>query len=83
MSVELPQDPKRPAATVTYTPIAMGVREAALVLGVSPRTLEEMAADNTVPSFKMGRRRLFPRAALEAWVDTQVQAAAASEGGDA
>lgn len=85
MSVELPDDPKRPAAALLYAPVAMGMREAALVLGLSPRTLETMAAAGSVPSFRVGRRRLFPRLALEAWAEAQAEAAATltTEGGAA
>lgn len=47
--------------------ITIGVREAAQALCLSPRTVERMAQTAELPSFKVGRRRLFSVEALRAW----------------
>lgn len=55
--------------------------EAANILRVSvPLLYRMMNAGTAPPSFTVGKRRLFPRAALEAWLQTQVAAANASQG---
>ena len=73
-------DPKSPPPAVVLEPIVLGLPEAAAVLCICPNSLGELAKAGAVPSFKLGRRRLFNRAALQRWADAQ-QAAALAEGG--
>ena len=65
--------------TPTIEPIAVDVRGAAQALAVSPRTIEAMAARGDLPSFRVGRRRLFEVEALKQW--TARQTAEAAKGG--
>ncbi|MCH8270017.1 MAG: helix-turn-helix domain-containing protein [Planctomycetes bacterium] len=46
----------------------MSIREAAEFLGISERLLWTLADDREVPSLRIGRRRLFRRAALIRWI---------------
>lgn len=46
-------------------------REAAELLGISPRTLARRSADGTIPSFLIGRRRVYSRVRLAEWVARQ------------
>jgi excisionase family DNA binding protein len=49
--------------------LAVGITEAARRLGLSPRTVATLIAQRELPSRKVGRRRIIPVAALEAFVD--------------
>lgn len=51
--------------------IAVGISEAARRLGVSARTLANLIAQNDIPSCKVGRRRIIPVTALEAFVNRE------------
>lgn len=53
--------------------IAVGIAEAARRLGVSSRTLATLISQNDLPSCKIGRRRIIPLAALEAFVNRDNQ----------
>lgn len=53
----------------TEKEIAVGIAEAARRLGVSTRTLAMLVAQNEIPSRKVGRRRIIPVTALEAFVN--------------
>lgn len=53
----------------TEKEIAVGISEAARRLGVSTRTLATLVAQNEIPSCKVGRRRIIPVSALEAFVN--------------
>ena len=48
--------------------LAVGVPEAARRLGVSTRTVGTLVARHQLPSRKIGRRRIIPVAALEAFI---------------
>jgi excisionase family DNA binding protein len=48
--------------------LAVGVPEAARRLGLSPRTVATLVARRELPSRKVGRRRIIPVAALEAFI---------------
>lgn len=48
--------------------LAVNVPEAARRLGVSPRTVATLVACKELPSRKIGRRRVIPVAALEAFL---------------
>lgn len=45
-------------------PILVTIRRAADLLGVSPRTVQNLIAAKELPSRKIGRRRLIPYSAL-------------------
>lgn len=57
--------------------LALTVREAAALLGVSPPLVYELIHRSDFPSFTVGKRRLISRAALEEWVLIQAQSGAA------
>ena len=48
--------------------IAVGVAEAARRLGLSARTVATLISRRELPSRKVGRRRIIPVAALEAFI---------------
>jgi excisionase family DNA binding protein len=50
------------------TVIAVGMTEAARRLGLSARTVATLVLHRELPSRKVGRRRIIPVAALEAFV---------------
>jgi len=50
------------------TVIAVGMAEAARRLGLSARTVATLVLRHELPSRKVGRRRIIPVAALEAFV---------------
>jgi excisionase family DNA binding protein len=50
------------------TVLAVGVMEAARRLGLSPRTIATLIARRELPSRKVGRRRIIPVRALEAFM---------------
>ena len=52
-------------------PFLLNQKEAAALLGISPRTLARRSADGTIPSFLIGRRRVYSRFRLTEWVARQ------------
>jgi excisionase family DNA binding protein len=50
------------------TVLAVGVPEAARRLGLSPRTVATLVARHELSSRRVGRRRIIPIAALEAFI---------------
>jgi excisionase family DNA binding protein len=50
------------------TVLAVGLAEAARRLGLSPRTVATLVLRRELPSRKVGRRRIIPVLALEAFV---------------
>jgi len=52
-------------------PFLLNQRQAAALLGISPRTLARRSADGTIPSFLIGRRRLYSRFRLAQWAAEQ------------
>jgi excisionase family DNA binding protein len=48
--------------------LAVDIREAARQLGLSPRTVATLVSRRELPSCKVGRRRIIPIAALEAFL---------------
>jgi len=50
------------------TKLAVGIREAAQMLSVSPRTIQNYIAAKTLPHRKIGRRTVIPVRALEAFL---------------
>jgi excisionase family DNA binding protein len=55
----------------TEKELGIGMTEAARRLGVSSRTVASLISENRIPSYKIGRRRIVPVAALEAFVNRQ------------
>lgn len=55
----------------TESVIAVGVVEAARRLGLSARTVAKLLARRELPSRKVGRRRIIPVSALEAFARVQ------------
>jgi excisionase family DNA binding protein len=53
---------------VDETVLAVGIAEAARRLGLSPRTVATLLARQELPSRKVGRRRIIPVHALEAFL---------------
>lgn len=53
----------------TEKELAVGIAEASRRLGISARTLATLISQNEIPSRKVGRRRIIPVAALEAFVN--------------
>ena len=56
-----PQSPPEDRLTLTAP-------ELARLLGVDRKTVYEGAASGQIPSIRVGRRLLFPRAAIDAWL---------------
>lgn len=56
--------------------VAYSIDQAAARLGVSKTTFEALVAAGQIKSFRVGRRRLISRAALEAFVARQERKAA-------
>jgi excisionase family DNA binding protein len=60
--------PRRP----WLAPLLLNIADAALLLGLSARSLKRMASAGELPReaiVRLGRRRLFSRPALERWVN--------------
>lgn len=52
---------------------AMNVVETAKFLGIGVRKLSEITITGDVPSYKIGRRRLYPAQGLIEWQNEQVE----------
>lgn len=61
-------EPIRIAKPRDIPPLAVGIRDAARLLGVSPAWLHPRAKAGEIPSAMIGGRRLFRVAALEAFL---------------
>jgi excisionase family DNA binding protein len=48
--------------------LAVSIREAAAMLGISPRSVQKYVAANLLPARKIGRRTVIPFSALEAFL---------------
>jgi excisionase family DNA binding protein len=62
---------RKPVAAEQPEPdrIVLSVREAAWELHCSPNTVGNLVRDGTLPSFKLGRRRLIARTAIQEFID--------------
>jgi hypothetical protein len=58
-------------AGTSMGPFLLNQRQAAALLGISTRTLARRSADGTIPSFLIGRRRVYSRFRLTQWVAEQ------------
>lgn len=56
--------------------LALGTREAAAAIGVSPRTLHSLKQAGEIRHFRVGDRVLYRVADLQRWVDEQVEKSA-------
>lgn len=65
--------------TPTAAPLLWDRLQTASQLGISPRTLDQLVADDAIPSAKIAGRRLFSPVALERWVLDQVYQAPETE----
>ena len=54
--------------------LSVSKKDAAFMLGLSVRTVEYLVAEGRIATFTVGRRRLFPVAALRGWVEQQAEA---------
>jgi hypothetical protein len=63
--------------TTTLDPVAVGVNDAAAMLGISPTTLRKGRHDLGVPCFEIGNRLLFPVRELREWAAARAKASAA------
>jgi excisionase family DNA binding protein len=59
------------------TPLAVGVQEAARMLGVGRTSLYQLVQQKCIASFSIGARRLFKRAELERFVEQEASKHAA------
>ena len=57
-----------PQSSQPVTPLALSVREAARLLGISPAHAYELAARGVLPTLRLGHRIVVPRVALLALV---------------
>jgi len=55
----------------SHEALALRPRDAARMLGVSPRTLFEWTKNGLLPHIKIGRTVLYPVAELQAWLARQ------------
>jgi excisionase family DNA binding protein len=58
-----------PTPTAPIEPLAVGIADAATVVGVSPSTIKREIVAGNLPSFRLGGRRLIEYAALRTFVD--------------
>jgi len=52
-------------------PLVVSAREAANLLGVSPRTIWSLTASGELPHARIGRRVVYPVAELEQWLESR------------
>lgn len=57
---------------ITASPLCVGKRDAAKLLGISERTLTSRSVEGEIPSFVVGGRRLYPVELLQAWIRKKV-----------
>jgi excisionase family DNA binding protein len=60
-------------------PLAYSARQVAAALGVSEWTVYRQAKAGQLPSLLIGRRRVFPRVAIDAWLAERAAASLAPE----
>jgi excisionase family DNA binding protein len=73
--------PQHPEADPAGAPLLVAVPDAARLLGIGPTFAWELVRAGAIPSVKLGRRVLVPRAALEHLAGAQTPAAAHERAG--
>ncbi|MBK6938801.1 MAG: helix-turn-helix domain-containing protein [Planctomycetes bacterium] len=61
-------EPPETRHSASRLPLAVDAKEAALILNISPRLLWTHTNCKEIPHVRIGRRLLYPVAALEAWL---------------
>ena len=57
-----------PMIDVVMEPLAVSIRDAAKLIGISERSIAQLVADGEIPSFKHGGRRLIDVNEIRRWV---------------
>ena len=72
--IELPNAPAQPIATIAdaTTKDVMTADEVAEFLGVDRNTVYDFASRGVIPHQRLGKRLLFRRGAVVAWLDTSL-----------
>ena len=63
----------RPSEPIVFEPLLNDGEAAQLLGNMHPRTLQRLARNQVVPAVKIGRSWFFRAAALDAWVNSQVE----------
>ena len=71
----------KPVAVQEVPRLALSSEEASKAIGVSKRTLDQMAIEGRIPSFRIGSRRLFGTADLSRWITQETENQTSKEGG--
>lgn len=56
-------------------PLAVDVRGAARMIGLSPRSIQALIKTGELPSFTVGRRRLLAVESLRRWIESRAREA--------
>jgi excisionase family DNA binding protein len=74
---KLNHDTRPEAGTVSHvhTPALLSAVDTARYLAISQRTLATLTASGEVPSLTIGRRRVYPRVALDQWIAERITTA--------
>ena len=70
--MELPSAPLEPIVVPTETRDVMTADEVAVFLGVDRNTVYDFASRGVIPHQRLGKRLLFRRGAVVAWLDTSL-----------
>lgn len=57
---------------LSYTPIAVPITEAALMIGICEKSMYALAASDGFPSVRLGKRILIPVDGLRTWINSQI-----------
>jgi excisionase family DNA binding protein len=72
--------PEGESLTSIHQPLTVSVEAAATMLGISRSKLFPLIINGTIPSFKLGARRLVPVKTLESFIERQVELAIDEDG---
>lgn len=64
---------RNPVSNSTQSEILVDAEAASQSLSISPRLLWTLTKSGEIPSLRLGRRVLYPRKALEKWVEQRIQ----------
>ncbi len=70
--MELPSAPPEPVVVTTETRDVMTADEVAVFLGVDRNTVYDFATRGVIPHQRLGKRLLFRRGAIVAWLDNSL-----------